>query len=509
MTAHRPIAAADTGPALQPGWRAHLIALFCLAAAILLLFRRDAADMARIWWTSDTYNHCVLIPPIIAWLVWQRLPGLRRMVPVAWAPGVVLVGAGAAGWLLGEAGGVGLARHAGLVLMLQGAVIACLGKAVTRALAFPFFYALFLIPAGDGIVPLMQTVTARIAMALLGLTGVPAHLDGIFITIPNGYFRVAEACAGVNFLIAMIALGALAANLCFTAWRRRLLFMLAAAALPILANGARAWGTIYVAHLTDLTFAAGFDHIVYGWFFFALVVALLIGVGWRFFDRRPTDPWFDPATLQAEGTPADPTARLAAIAACAAALALLPPLWSTAVAASGMQPAPADIVLPDVPGWHRISGEGGRYWEPHFAGADVIRMGRYQDAAGHEVDLAIALFARQGEGREIVGFGQGAAGANGWSWSESRLAPSGGRADRIASFGTVREVATFYRVGASLTGSEYRVKLETVKTRLLGGPQRAVAVLVSAQGPDPRASIDAFLAELGPIEALADRAAGL
>jgi hypothetical protein len=56
-------------------------------------------------------------------------------------------------------------------------------------------------------------------------------------------------------------------------------------------------------------------------------------------------------------------------------------------------------------------------------------------------------------------------------------------------------------------------KLETTKIRLLGGPQRAVAVLVSAQAPaegvSPRPAIDAFLASLGPIAPLADRAAGL
>ena len=48
-----------------------------------------------------------------------------------------------------------------------------------------------------------------------------------------------------------------------------------------------------------------------------------------------------------------------------------------------------------------------------------------------------------------------------------------------------------------------------MKVRLIGGPQRAVAVLVSA-GPQAGASsqreaIDAFLTALGPIDALVDR----
>ena len=74
-------------------------------------------------------------------------------------------------------------------------------------------------------------------------------------------------------------------------------------------------------------------------------------------------------------------------------------------------------------------------------------------------------------------------------------------------------MASFYRVGDVTTGSETRVKLETLKARLLGGPQRAVAILVSAEQPagggSARPAIDAFLRALGPIDRLADRAAGL
>ncbi len=487
----------------DPAWHAHLLALAGAVAGLLLLFHRDAADMVGIWLTSSTYNHCALILPITAWLVWQRRPALDRLAPAAWAPGLVLVAAGAFLWLLGEAGGVALARHLGLVLMLQGAVIACLGKSVSRGLAFPIFYLFFLVPAGDEIVPLMQTVTAELCMALLRLSGIPAHLEGIFITIPTGLFRVAEACAGVKFLVAMVALGALVANLCFRSWKRRALFMLASVTVPILANGVRAWGTIYIAHATNSDFAAGVDHVVYGWIFFAIVIALTLGAGWRFFDRAPGDPWFDPEALRS--TPGKPQ-RAVQIAAAALAIAAVPPLWSAAVAAGSH--APSDIVLPSVPGWERVAGD--LDWQPHYVGADRLRVGRYRDAAGREVDLAIAVFARQGEGREMVGFGQGAVGPDGgWTWISQGPARPNGRSERIGSDGTVREVATFYRVGDLVTGSEYRVKLETMKTRLLGGPQRAVALLVSAPEPDARPAIDAFLHDLGPIAPVADRAAGV
>lgn len=513
MTIALPIRGAPTEDRPRPtAWLRHTQALGLAWAAILILFHRDAAHMVTIWWNSSTFNHSLLIPPIIAWLVWQRRPELAQLVPSAWVPGLLPVGAGALAWLIGDAGDLALARHAGLVLMLQGAVLACLGRVVARGLAFPIFYAFFLIPAGEEIVPLMQTVTAGISMVLLGWAGIPAYLEGVFITTPGGYFEVAEACAGVKFLIAMIAYGALVANLCFTSWPRRAAFMVAAVIVPILANGIRAWATILIAEQTSIDFAAGFDHVVYGGIFFALVMALMMAIGWPFFDRAATDPAFDPAALQQPGVMPRSGRRLAKVTVAVVALAAMPLAWSTAMAASADGSAPEVLLLPDVPGWTRVEPTG-RAWQPHFAGADLLRIGRYRNAIGQEVDLAVAVFGSQGEGRELVGYGQGAVGPDSeWAWIASAPAPSDGRAERIASHGIVREVVTFYRVGHILTGSGMAVKLETMRTRLSGGPRRAVAVLVSAEAPgtglSARPAIDAFLADLGPVDGLADAAAG-
>jgi exosortase A len=511
MTAVMPIERPQAADPALLLWRRHLGALAAISAALLLVFHRDAWGMAQIWWRSATFNHCMLIPPIVAWLVWQRWPELRQLVPAAWAPGLLLVATGGALWLLGEAGGVALARHLALVLIGQGTIVATLGKSVSRAIAFPLFYLFFLVPAGEEIVPMMQTVTAEIAMALLGFAGIPAHIEGIFITTPAGLFEVAEACSGVRFLVAMVAYGALVANVCFRSWTRRAAFMVAATAIPVLANGIRAWGTIYIAEQTGIQFAEGFDHILYGWIFFAIVILLIMAAGWPFFDRKVSDPWFDPAALAG---PAGTTRRLVETGAGAVAIACLFPLWSAVVASAGTTAAPAAIRLPAVPGWSEVASEGGRPWQPHFAGADALRVGRYRNARGQEVDLAIAVFARQEEGRELVAFGQGAVAPDGaWAWTADAALPPSGKAELIASHGEIREVVSFYRVGRTVTGSDAAVKLETIRVRLLGGPQRAVAILVSAPAPSEglsaRPAINAFLSSLGAIAPLADRAAGL
>ncbi len=137
------------------------------------------------------------------------------------------------------------------------------------------------------------------AVALTHASGVPAQIDGVFIDTPVGLFEVAEACSGAKFLIAMVALGTLVAHLCFASWKRRAAFMAAAVVVPVLANGVRAWGTIYIAQSQGLEFAAGFDHIVYGWVFFAIVIVALLGAAWPFFDRTPDDPLLDAEAIEA------------------------------------------------------------------------------------------------------------------------------------------------------------------------------------------------------------------
>jgi exosortase A len=265
----------------------------------------DWREMAHQWWDIDTYSHILLIPPILAWLVWLRREQLAQVAPVCWWPGIVWSGVGLAVWLAGRSEGINLLAQAGAVLALQGAAIAFIGLRAALILAFPLAYAVFLVPFGDEIIAPLQQITARLAVGLTHWSGVPARLDGLFIDTPAGRFVVAEECSGVKFLIAMVALGTLVAWTAFRSWTRRGLLVAGAALVSILANGVRAWGTIYVAQHVGIERAGSFDHIVYGWVFFAVVIAAVLAAGWRFFERDPAE-----AGLTRDEVAAHPAVRL-------------------------------------------------------------------------------------------------------------------------------------------------------------------------------------------------------
>jgi len=286
-------------------WRAALTRLALAWAALFALTFAEWREMAHQWWDIDTYNHVLLIPAILAWLVWLRREELAKVEPRGWWPGLAWLGAGLAVWPGGHAAEINLFAQAGVLMAFQGAVLGLLGVRAAFIIAFPLLYAAFLIPFGDELIPALQHLTAQMAVALTHASGVPAVIDGLYIDTPGGKFVVAEECSGVKFLIAMVALATLVAWTGFVSWKRRIALVAGAALVSMLANGVRAWGTIYVAQWVGSERAGGFDHIVYGWIFFAVVIALVLGTAWRFFEREPGE-----AGLTAREAAAHPLARL-------------------------------------------------------------------------------------------------------------------------------------------------------------------------------------------------------
>ena len=488
---------------LPTAWRRPLLLLGVAWIALIGLFFGDWRAMADQWWDTSTYNHVLLVPAIVTWLVALRRRELARLVPQPWWPGLTVVAGAAFVWVLGSFAGLSLARQLGAVVMLLGAALALLGPRASAGLAFPLAYMLFLVPFGDELIPALQLITARITMALLAASGIPASLEGVFITTPTALFKVAEACSGVKFLIAMTAFAVLAANLCFCTWPRRIVFVAATLALAVLANGVRAWGTVIVAHYRGVEFASGFDHIFYGWIFFAVVIALVLALGWRWFDRAPDDPQIDVAAIASSPLLARLARwRVGPEVALAATLALAVGGMAWAAAADRLAaPLPPRIDLPGVEGWQRIDYVPDVWWQPRHGGADHRLLGRYTDGHGTTVDVSYALYANQREGHEAGGFGEGALTPDGaWDWAQPGPVLAGTRTDRLSAGAVERLCATWYKTGAVVTGSNARLKLANMADRLLLRRRASAVLILSAEerpGNSAERALSRFIAATG------------
>ncbi|MBY0338174.1 MAG: exosortase, partial [Acetobacteraceae bacterium] len=298
-------------------WRTPLVLLGAGILLLLWVFGTEASDAVRIWSSSAAYNHGFMVLPIAAWLAWQRRHRLAELAPRP-APLLGLAALPCAvAWLAAERLGIMEGRQFAALGMMVALVPAVLGWRVARAFAVPLAYLVFLVPFGEFTVPWLQDVTARMVDAGLDLTGIPHFTDGLIIEIPEGQFHIAEACAGLRFIIAALAFGALYAAVMFRSPGRRAIVMALALAVPVLANGVRAWGLVVLGHVQGSAAAVEADHLLYGWVFFSLVLVLLILAGLPFRQDSATPPILDRDA---------PPAPRPAVALIAAALALAPAL---------------------------------------------------------------------------------------------------------------------------------------------------------------------------------------
>jgi exosortase/archaeosortase family protein len=134
-------------------------------------------------------------------------------------------------------------------------------------------------------------------------------------------FRVAEACAGLRFLIAAIAFGVVYACTIYRSTGRRVAFIAASLVVPVVANGFRALGIVELGHLLGSAQAGVVDHILYGWIFFSIVILLLILAGLPF--RQDAAP-LRPARPRNPAPPAPPARLLIAGAAILLLAAVAP-----------------------------------------------------------------------------------------------------------------------------------------------------------------------------------------
>jgi exosortase A len=256
-----------------------------LALGLLLLgiiFHDEVVSAVQVWTQSTTYNHCFLIIPIAGFLLWDRRAEIagQSANPMPWA---ALFGFPIAFmWLVAERLGIMEGRQLAAMGFVELLFLDILGRHLWWAVSGPLLYLLFLAPFGAFLTPTLQDITTFFIRHGLELLGIPAYIDGNTIETPQGFFLVAEACAGLRFLIASLAFGCLYALLMYRSPLRRGGFILASVIVPIIANGMRALGIVYVGYRLNSAAAAAADHLIYGWIFFSVVILLLVAAGLPF-----------------------------------------------------------------------------------------------------------------------------------------------------------------------------------------------------------------------------------
>lgn len=281
-------------PDVRPANGSILAALGLGIAVFCAVFFREGRAAVETWNASTAYGHCYLVLPMTLYLLWDRRDVLAERAPhpeLGWAVLGLPIGTA---WLVAERLGIMEGRQLMAVAALELLLLVLLGWRLFWELSGPLLYLFFMVPFGAFLTPTLQRFTAEFSIVGLNLLGIPNYADNFIIETPAGVFFVAEACAGLRFLIAAIAFGVFYALLNFRSARRRVVFVAASIAVPIIANGLRALGIVVLGQMLGSAEAAAADHIIYGWVFFSIVMLLLVAAGHPFREygpaRRATAP---------------------------------------------------------------------------------------------------------------------------------------------------------------------------------------------------------------------------
>lgn len=489
----------------QPAWPRKLpqLSLALAVLAILLMHLPTTSAIVAIWLRSPTFNHGMLVLPVAAWLAWRQRAQLAGLTPNPWSPALALLAALGVIWMLAALAHVQVVQQYCLALMCITAVAAVLGLPVTRALAYPLAYTLLAVPFGEVFIPPLIDFTAHFTVTLLQLGGIPVFHENHFIALPSGSWAVADACSGLRYLIASLALGMLYAGVSYRRAVKRLVFIGIALVLPVVANGLRACMVVLIGHWSDMRLAVGVDHLIYGWVFFGLVMALLFWCGGQW---RDEDLHLPPSPAGNSSSAGAPTASFARVAVAAVAVCAVWPLLATVL----MRPREADrtpepqLTLPAPPApWQSTLLRPGDWQTPH-RGQPQRLSANYRDGR-RLVSLQLTWYRHQTAGAELLAPVRRTVVSGMPQWeevrSETRTLRIGDRQMKVQQ--SVQQAATYkllvwrwYRQAGVETTSPQYLKLLLAGSRLLGGDDSGAEIVLAAPYDEQPAPAEAAMRDL-------------
>jgi len=504
------------GSHVSPWARSCLVLSLSLALIGVLYWPTGRAILAL--WHTSSFSHGLLIVPISMYLIWKRRDRLRllRPAPVLWPlPLLVILGCA---WLLAHLAAIDVVQQFCFVAMVIVLVWGVIGTVVARAMLMPLAFLIFAVPLGQAFVPKLQDFSAWFAVKALDLCGVPVLLEGRFISVPTGKWEVAEACSGIRYLTSSLAMGFLFAGLMYRTWVRRIGFFLASAVVPIVANAVRVFGIVLLAYISGNRIAAGVDHVIYGWIFFTLVMALLLVVGgwWRETSGQPPSA----TTLPITGTDAkhfkvdrQPDTRQTVLFACLSLAAVsVAPISAKVFWAPDGKSARVKLLPPTASLPIRSSGTDGIGWKPAFF-APSTELEQSYEIQTQPLKLCIAYYAPEQRDAKLVSSANALFDKKLWSRIKEDYVATRIEGQKLNIHETfIRSsqrsliVWSWYWVDGEYTSSDVLAKLLLVKTRFLRDPRGAAIIAIAVedrpdQAPDSEI-LKQFLEHISLREAL-------
>jgi len=251
-----------------------------LLALLAYIYAPVLADLFKELWADSNSSHGLLVPLIVAFLVWRRRKRLGEIEKRTHRAALLMVLAGAMLLPIAAASEVKSLSALSLLIVLGGLVWHIWGSKVMQELSFAYGFLFFIIPWPGLLVETLtfplQLTSTKMATTIIGLLGIQVEREGVNIQIYNYTFAVAAPCSGIRSLAALSALGALYAYLLKGSFGRRMLLFLLVPPLALIGNSIRIVITLLLAARWGPEMAKNFYHSFFGFAVFLITFLLLM-----------------------------------------------------------------------------------------------------------------------------------------------------------------------------------------------------------------------------------------
>ncbi len=257
--------------------------LIAIGLGLVAMYGSTYATLNATLWKIVGQGHGPVMLALTLWLIWQRLPRFQALTATpANLSGIVSLALGLCMYIIGRSQDVLFMDVASQMLVISGIVLLYKGWAGWRLMWFPIFFILFIIPIPGSVVdqvtaPLKAAVSYA-SEAILFKLGYPIGRSGVTLTIGPYQLLVADACAGLNSIFALEAIGVFYMSVAqhTNKWRN---IVLASVILPIsfVSNVTRVCVLVLVTYYFGDEAGQGFVHGFAGILLFMLATVLTIG----------------------------------------------------------------------------------------------------------------------------------------------------------------------------------------------------------------------------------------
>jgi exosortase B len=272
-------------PPIETRWRTLMRLWWPIVLGLLAMYGPTYYHLATTLWTQEDQVHGPLIVMVVIYLVWMQRgsllsPDVVKPMPVL---GSVVLGFGLIAYVLGRSQDILILDIGSQIPVFAGILLITRGIAALRALWFPLFFILFMIPLPGALVSAvtmpMKMAVSYVSENALFWAGYPIARSGVVLHIGQYQLLVADACAGLHTLISLEALGLLYLNIVrHDSLVRNVTLALLIVPISFTANVIRVMVLTLVTYHFGDEVGQGFVHGFAGMLLFIVALVLIIGV---------------------------------------------------------------------------------------------------------------------------------------------------------------------------------------------------------------------------------------